>query len=285
MIECVPNFSEGRDRAVIEALERSVGDVPGARLLDSTSDVDHNRTVLTFVGDSKAVTEAALAALGTAVERIDLTRHAGVHPRLGAADVVPFVPLEGATLAECAALAREAGELIWSRLRVPVYLYEAAALRPECTRLEAVRKGAMGGTLAPDIGDTPHPTAGCCVVGARGFLIAWNIVLESDDLSAAQMIAKEIRASSGGLPCVKALGLELASQAKVQVSINLVDFHRTPLHVVFEAVERRCATLGIRVQGSELIGMIPQAALDGSAGHDLRWLNLRPELVIENRLC
>jgi glutamate formiminotransferase/glutamate formiminotransferase/formiminotetrahydrofolate cyclodeaminase len=283
-IECVPNFSEGRNRAVIAAIGQAVSDVAGALLLNSTSDVDHNRTVLTFAGEPKPVADAAVAAVAEAVAGIDLTTHAGVHPRLGAADVVPFVPLEGVTLEECAALAHETGERIWNRLRVPVYFYEAAALRPECARLENVRRGAIAGTLAPDIGDRPHPTAGCCVVGARDFLVAWNIILETDDLAAARSIAREIRESGGGLPAVKALGLPLPSLASVQVSINLVDFRRTPLFAVFDAVAHRCGERGIRIRGSELIGMIPQAALQGSAGYDLHWLNMRPELVLEERL-
>jgi glutamate formiminotransferase len=282
-VECVPNFSEGRDPAVIAALERAVTRVPGALLLDSTSDVDHNRTVLTFAGEPPAVAEAALATVSQAVARIDLTKHQGVHPRLGAADVVPFVPVEHATLADCVALAHQAGEQIWDELRVPVYFYEAAARRPECARLENVRKRGLTG-LSPDIGDTPHPTAGCCVVGARTFLVAWNIILETDDLIAAQSIAAAIRESGGGLPAVKALGLALPSRGKVQVSINLTDYRRTPLHVVFDEVARRCRERSIRLEGSELIGMIPEAALCATASHDLRWLNLRPELVLEGRL-
>ena len=283
-IECVPNFSEGRDLAVIAALEHAVASVRGVSLLDSTSDVDHNRTVLTFAGESNAVTEAALAAVTEAVARIDLTAHRGVHPRLGAADVVPFVPLEGATLEACAELARQIGERIWSELRVPVYLYEAAAKKPECARLENVRKGATAGTLCPDIGDVRHPTAGYCVVGAREFLVAWNILLDTDDIGAARAIAAEIRESGGGLASVKALGLALPSRSRVQVSINLTDYRQTPLHVVFDAIVRRCNQRAIRIEGSELIGMIPQAALDATAGHDLRWLNMRPELVLEARL-
>lgn len=282
-IECVPNFSEGRDRPVIAALERAVRKVPGALLLDSTSDIDHNRTVLTFAGEAKAVADAALAAVGVAVTRIDLTGHEGVHPRLGAADVVPFVPVEHATLEDCAIIAHETGERIWDEFRVPVYLYEAAARRPECVRLENIRKRAAAG-LAPDIGGKRHPTAGYCVVGARECLVAWNIILETDDQDAARAIASEIRESSGGLPAVKALGLALRSLGKVQVSINLTDFRKTPLHTVFEAVAGACRERGLRVEGSELIGMIPQAALYASAGHDLRWLNMRPELVLEDRL-
>ena len=283
VVECVPNFSEGRDHAVIAAIARAVRRVPGALLLDSTSDVDHNRTVLTFAGEPNPVAEAALAAVAQAVVRIDLTKHQGVHPRLGVADVVPFVPVEQATLDECIALAHQTGEKIWNELHVPVYFYEAAARRPECARLENVRKCARTG-LSPDIGDKPHPTAGCCVVGARGFLVAWNIILETDDLRAAQTMAAEIRESGGGLPAVKALGLELPSRGKVQISINLTDFRRTPLHVIFDEVAARCRERSIRVEGCELIGMIPEAALYATAGHDLRWLNMRPELVLEGRL-
>lgn len=281
IIECVPNFSEGRDRAVIGALEQSVRNVPGALLLDSTSDVDHNRTVLTFAGEAAPVAEAAFSSVAAAVAGIDLVKHEGVHPRVGAADVVPFVPVENAALQDCVAIAWDTGERIWRELRVPVFLYEAAARRPECARLENIRRRADT-DLKPDIGDLRHPTAGYCVVGAREFLVAWNIVLESDDLAAARAIAAEIRESSGGLPAVKALGLALPSQGRVQVSINLTDFRKTSLEVVFGAVMQRCARRGIRVAGSELIGMIPQAALP--AGSHLQWLNMRPELVLENRL-
>jgi glutamate formiminotransferase/glutamate formiminotransferase/formiminotetrahydrofolate cyclodeaminase len=286
-IECVPNFSEGRDRATIAALEKAVRDVPGALLLNSTSDVDHNRTVLTFAGEPAAVAEAAFAAVAQAVARIDLAKHSGVHPRLGAADVVPFVPMEGATLEDCATLAHAAGQRIWSDLGVPVYFYEAAALRPECSRLENVRKAAAESSVTqfpPDIGEGRHPTAGYCTLGARGFLVAWNVLFESDDLATARAIARAIRESGGGLPAVKAIGLPLPSRGRVQVSINLVDFRRTPLHVVFDAVAALCREQDIRIEGSELIGMIPQAALYASAGHDLRWLNMRPQSVLESSL-
>jgi glutamate formiminotransferase len=279
IVECVPNFSEGRDPVIVAAIWRAVSSVAGVQLLDTSSDPDHNRSVLTFGGAPGAVADAALAAVRVAAERIDLTRHAGVHPRLGAADVVPFVPVEDVTLAECAELARWVGRRIWDELGIPVYLYEAAALRPECARLESVRRLAPTG-LAPDYGEVRHPTAGVCVVGARKFLIAWNVNLRSADLAAARAIAREIRESSGGLPAVKAIGLPLESRGQVQVSINLVDFERTPLYVVFDAIAERCRQRGIGIAGSELIGMIPHAALDGSAGHDLRWENLRPELVL-----
>jgi glutamate formiminotransferase len=279
IVECVPNFSEGRDRAVIAALERAAG----AALLDLSSDVDHNRTVLTLAGEASTVADSAFAVVAEAVAKIDLTKHAGVHPRLGAADVVPFVPVEDATIEDCAAIAQATGERIWNELRVPVYFYEAAAKRPECARLENIRRNALAG-LHPDLGEGSHPTAGVCVVGAREFLIAWNIILKADALAEARAIAAAIRESSGGLPAVKALGLTLPSRGSVQVSINLTDFHRTPLHTVFDAVAVESRKRGIPVEGSELIGMIPQAALTLSQGHDLHWLNLRPDLILENRL-
>jgi glutamate formiminotransferase len=278
-VECVPNFSEGRDAGVVDTIAHAVSGTPGARLLDRTSDADHNRSVLTFLGSPGAVAEAAFAAVQAAVAGIDLTVQTGVHPRIGVADVVPFVPVLGITLAACAELARETGQRIWDSLRVPVYYYEAAALRAECVRLESVRSLARAG-LVPDVGHGRHPTAGACVVGARKFLIAWNISLHSRDLAAARTIAEEIRESGGGLRAVKALGLPLESRGQVQVSINLVDFEATPLYVVFDAVASRCRRLGIEIAGSELIGMIPPAALEASHGHDLHWQNLTSERIL-----
>jgi glutamate formiminotransferase len=283
IIESVPNFSEGRDPVIVASIAQAVSSAPGVTLLDTTSDQDHNRSVLTFAGAPQAVAYAAFLGVREAVAKIDLSRHAGVHPRLGAADVIPLVPVEGTTLEECATLARMLGARIWGELGVPVYLYEAAALRPECRRLENVRRLAPAG-LAPDFGTGRHPTAGASVVGARKFLIAWNINLRTTDLATAREIARAIRESSGGLPAVKSIGLPLESRGQVQVSINLVDFERTPLYVVFDAVKDRCAARGIEIAGSELIGMIPSAALSGSRNHDLQWENMRPELVLENRL-
>ncbi|HXJ44019.1 MAG TPA: glutamate formimidoyltransferase [Bryobacteraceae bacterium] len=280
LIECVPNFSEGHNTAIIDIVAAAV---PPELLLDRTSDPDHNRSVLTFAGSPAKVVSAALEAVRAAVDRIDISCHTGVHPRLGAADVVPLVPLEDVSLEDCAAMARELGECIWDELGVPVFLYEAAARRPECQRLESVRKLGHSG-LAPDIGTGRHPTAGACVVGARKFLIAWNINLRSQDLDSAREIAKTIRASNGGLPAVKALGLPLESRGQVQVSINLVDFEVTPLHVVYAAVEELAHARGIEIAGSELIGLIPQAALIACAGHDLHWENLQPDSVLERRL-
>ena len=282
-VECVPNFSEGRDAGIIAALGNAVESTPGAFLLDTTWDVDHNRSVLTFAGSPAAVEAAAFEAVEVAARLIDITGHLGVHPRLGAADVVPFVPVNGVSLRDCAELARATGRRIWDELKIPVYLYEAAALRPDCVRLENVRKLAGEG-LVPDFGEGRHPAAGVCVVGARKFLIAWNINLRTNDVEAARTIAREIRESSGGLPGVKAKGFPLRSRAQVQVSVNLVDFERTPLHVVFETVAKFCKLIGVEIAGSELIGMIPAAALAASVGHDLKWENLRPDLVLENRL-
>jgi glutamate formiminotransferase len=283
VVECVPNFSEGRDPVIVSAIARAVAVVPGVVLLDTTSDQDHNRSVLTFAGEPGAVVEAAFEAVREAAAKIDMSRHAGVHPRIGAADVVPLVPVRDTTLEDCAALARALGKRIQGDLGVPVYLYEAAALREECRRLENVRRLAPAG-LAPDYGTGRHPTAGASVVGARKFLVAWNINLRTRDLAFARQIAREIRESSGGLPAVKSIGLPLESRGEVQVSINLVDFERTPLYVVFDAVKERCEAKGVEIAGSELIGMIPAAALASSEAHDLRWENFRTELVLENRL-
>lgn len=283
IIECVPNFSEGRDPVIVASIGQAVAAVPGAKLLDTTSDQDHNRSVLTFAGAPDAVVEAAFESVREAAAKIDMSRHAGVHPRIGAADVVPLVPIEGITLEECAQLARALGARIERELGVPVYLYEAAALRPECKRLENVRKLAPTG-FPPDYGTGRHPTAGASVVGARKFLVAWNINLRTHDLAFARGIAREIREASGGLPAVKSIGLLLESRGQVQVSINLVDFEQTPLYVVFDAVKQRCNAAGVEIAGSELIGLIPAAALASSEGRDLQWENMRPELVLEHRL-
>ncbi len=283
-IECVPNFSEGRDRGIIDALAVAAGSVPGAYLLDSSSDIDHNRTVLTIAGQPDAVIEAAFRATARAVERIRLPAHQGVHPRIGAADVLPFVPVDGISLARCAELATRMGKRIWEELQVPVFLYEAAARDPGRRRLEVLRSPSFTGL--PDFGEARHPTAGACVVGARPFLIAWNINLQSTDLAAARAIARAIRESSGGLPCVKALGLELKSRGQVQVSINLTDFEKTPLSTVFLRVQEEADRRSIAIAGSELIGLIPRRALDLAQGCDLQWLvgSRIQEHVLELRL-
>lgn len=272
IVECVPNFSEGRNREVVDALARAVEEAPGVVLLDRHMDPDHNRSVLTFAGQPDSVVKAAVRAVGVAVERIDLSLHQGVHPRIGAADVVPFVPVEGVRLEDCAALARRAGKEIWRRFRVPVYFYEAAAQRPDRVRLECIRRGQFEGLRAsvladpdrrPDIGGPElHPTAGAVAVGARKFLIAYNVNLATADLEVARRIARKIRESSGGLPCVKAMGVPLVSKGLVQVSMNLTDYERTPIAVAYEAVRREAEREGVEIAGTEIIGLTPQALLD-----------------------
>jgi glutamate formiminotransferase/formiminotetrahydrofolate cyclodeaminase len=295
LVECVPNFSEGRDIAKIDAIVQAIVGVPDVVLLDREQDADHNRCVLTFVGPPAAVGEAALRSVAKAVELIDLTKHQGAHPRIGAADVVPFIPIEGVTLEECVKLAERVGAEIWSRLRLPVYYYEAAARRPERTNLENIRRGQFEalvremGTVAdrnPDCGEPVcHPTAGAVVVGARKFLIAYNVNLGTPDVGIAKKIAKTIRFSSGGFRYVKSMGVTLGSRNLAQVSINLTDFEQTPMHVVYETVRREAERYGVPVVGSEIVGLIPRKAIEMSAEYFLRYENFRPELVLENRVA
>ncbi len=295
LVECVPNFSEGRDAARIAALESAIASVPGSHVLHRTSDPDHHRSVITFAGEAESVLESAVRAAARAAELIDLNQHHGVHPRLGALDVLPFVPLGKTSLAECVALAHRAGERIWRELQIPVYFYEAAALQPDRMLLEEVRRGEFEGlrelvlideTKAPDLGGPGlHPTAGAVIVGARPILIAYNINLETADLALAKNIARAIRASSGGLPSVKALGLPLPSRRQVQVSMNLTDFHITPPHIVFAEVSRLAAAAGVAVAESELIGLIPRQAVELAFAHLLKIPDFRSESVIENCLA
>ena len=294
LVECVPNFSEGRDAAIIDAIVESIVSVGDVVLLDRGSDADHNRSVLTFVGPPAAVAEAALRSVEKAAALIDLTKQQGEHPRIGAADVGPFIPIEGVTLADCVALAERVGHEIWNKLRIPVYFYEAAAKQPERVHLENIRRGQFEALLAemptiperrPDVGDAAcHPTAGATVVGARKFLIAYNINLGTADVGIAQRIAKTVRFSSGGFRHVKAMGVLLASRNLAQVSMNLTDFERTPIHVVFEAVRREAERYGVPVVGSEIIGLVPKKALEMAAGYFLRVENFSPDLVLENRM-
>ncbi len=281
------NFSEGRDPKIVAAIEDAVRSVAGVRVLRSEMDTDHNRSVITFAGPPDAVAESALRGIGIAVERIDLRKHAGVHPRMGAADVVPFVPLEGATLADCVAIARRTGQEVWERFNVPVYFYEAAALSPDRRLLENCRRGGFESPrIAPDVGGPAlHPSAGACIIGARKLLIAFNVNLKTDDVRVAREIARKIRASSGGMPFVKALGLSLAGRGLVQVSMNLTDFEQTPLHEVFDAVVREAAARGVEIAGSEIIGLIPKKALEDAAAHYLQCENFESGLVLENRLA
>jgi len=294
LIECVPNFSEGRDVGVIDAIAAAVTSVAGVSFLHRTSDADHNRSVLTFAGAPDAVAEAALRAVEQAARLIDLRHHQGKHPRIGAADVVPLVPIDGISLKECAALAHALGRAIWETVHVPVYYYEAAALRPQCRRLEDVRRGQFEGlskavetdeARRPDVGGPAlHPSAGAVVVGARQFLIAYNIDLNTQDVSIAKAIARAIRASSGGLDCVKAIGLMLEERGQAQVSMNLTDFEVTPIDVVFRAVEREAARHGVSIARSEVIGLLPRRALEQAAAHFLHWDEYSPGRVLENRL-
>jgi glutamate formiminotransferase len=295
LIECVPNFSEGRDLAKVDEIVRAMSGVAGAWILDRTSDADHNRSVVTLAGTPEAVAEAAIRGVGKAAELIDMTSHKGVHPRIGATDVVPFVPLENVSMEECVAVARRVGQELWSRFRIPVYFYEAAAIRPERVNLENVRKGQFEGLLMdavrdperfPDIGEPRlHPTAGITAVGARKILIAYNIYLSNANVSVAREIARVVRFSNGGLRNVKAIGVEMKTRNLAQVSINLTDFEQTPMHHVFDAVKEEAERRGCTVAGSEIIGLVPRKALKLSAGHDLQLENFSFDRVLENRLA
>jgi glutamate formiminotransferase len=294
LIECVPNFSEGRDAAKVDAIVAAMREVPGVFLLDRESDADHNRSVITLAGDPEAVAEAALRGVGKAAELIDLTKHTGAHPRMGATDVVPFIPIEGVTIEDCVALAKKTGQEIWERFRIPVYFYEAAAQRPERANLENIRKGQFEGLRddvphnpdrAPDVGEPQmHPTAGATVVGARKFLIAYNINLNTPDLDIAKRIGKNIRFSNGGLRYVKAMGVDLHARHLAQVSINLTDFEQTPIHRVFEMVKREAQRYGVSIVGSEIVGLIPKRAIELTADFYLQLENFSPAQVLENRL-
>ena len=273
LVECVPNFSEGRDPQVIDALRSALVSVPGVRLLDVQADASHNRAVFTFVARPDAALDAAFAAMRVAVERIDLTRHRGEHPRMGATDVVPFVPVAGVAMDDCVALARRLGERVGHELEIPVFLYAGAATRPDRVLLPDVRKGEFEGmrdrTLEPDFGPARvHPTAGATAIGARPFLVAFNVYLETADVSIAKAIAKQIRTSSGGLPGVQASGFEVGGVA--QVSMNLLDIDTTSPATVFEAIRALAAQQGVDVQKSEIVGLIPERAILGAASTALK---------------
>jgi glutamate formiminotransferase len=295
IVECVPNFSEGRDAAKVDAIVEAIRSVGDIAVLDCSMDADHNRSVVTFAGPVEHIGEAAFRAVAKAVELIDLTRHEGVHPRIGAADVVPFVPVQGVTLSGCVRIAEQLGARVWEQLRVPVYLYEAAARRPERTRLEDVRRGqfeALREAVRTDPGRVPdfgapelHPTAGAVVIGARKFLIAYNVRLNTPEVEIARRIARAIRASSGGMPYVKAMGVMLASRNQAQVSVNLTDFEITGLHEVFEAVRTEALRYGVAVVASEIVGLVPRRALELAAAHALKIESLESRAVFEERLA
>jgi glutamate formiminotransferase len=292
LVECVPNFSEGRDKAKVDTIIEAMK-VEGVYLLDREMDADHNRCVITLVGEREAIQEAAIRGVGRAAELIDLTKHQGAHPRLGAADVIPFIPIDGVTIEDCVAMARHVGEQIWKRFKIPVYLYEAAAATPERQNLENIRRGQFEGVREdvktnaarrPDFGEAAlHPTAGATVVGARKFLIAYNVFLNTADVGIAKKIAKAVRASSGGFRFVKGAGFSVRGLA--QVSMNLTDFEQTPVHRVFEFVKREAERHGVAPLSSEIVGLIPKKALEDAAEWFLQVENFDSSLILENRLA
>ena len=290
LVECIPNFSEARRPEVVAAIVDAIRGVPEIYLLNQSSDNDHNRTVVTFAGPPQAVEEAAFRGIQKASELIDLDHHTGSHPRLGATDVVPFVPLAGVTMDECIAMAQRLGKRVGSELKIPVYLYEAAATRPERTNLEDVRRGQYEGLKAeiktearkPDFGPAKLGPAGATVIGARPPLVAYNVYLTTDDVTIAKAIAKGVRHSSGGFRYVKALGMLVEGRA--QVSMNLTDFHQTPVYRVVETIRREAARYGVGIHHSELIGLIPQEALTASAAWFLQLDGFDDNQVLEQRL-
>jgi glutamate formiminotransferase len=295
LIECVPNFSEGRDSQRIGALVAAMSGIQGAWLLDTHSDADHNRSVVTLAGEPEAVGQAALLGVAKAAELIDLRRHTGEHPRIGATDVLPFVPVADVSMEDCVALARRVGREIWAQYKIPVYFYEEAAMRPERKRLESLRSGEFeqlqevvlrDSGRAPDVGGPGlHPSAGAVAVGARKFLIAYNINLNTPDVSIARKIARSIRASNGGLPYVKAIGVELKNRKLAQVSTNLTDFERTSIRRVFEAVRLEAGRSGCSIHSSEIVGLVPRRALPIEDEAALQLEDFSPERkILENRL-
>jgi glutamate formiminotransferase len=293
LIECVPNVSEGRRRDVIEGMAGALRRLPGVRLLDVSSDTSHNRSVFTLVGDAAALERAVLELCERAVADIDLRSHQGEHPRIGAVDVVPFVPIESGAIAECVELARRVGAAVADRFRVPVYLYEEAASRPARRQLEDIRRGGFEGLAAkmaqedwrPDFGPgAPHPSAGATVVGARMPLIAFNVNLNTNRLEVARRIAAAVRQSSGGLRHVKAMGVALEDRGIVQVSMNLTNFDRSPIFRVFDMVQREAARYGVAVLESEIVGLVPSAALVAAAEYYLQLASFSPDQILERRL-
>jgi glutamate formiminotransferase len=293
IIECIPNVSEGRRPDVIEGIAAAIRAVPGVRLLDYSSDASHNRSVFTLAGDAAPLKAAVLAIYERALASIDLRSHTGEHPRLGAVDVVPFVPIEGVTMDACVALAKDVAQAVAARFGVPIYLYEEAAASPARRNLEDIRRGEFEGlaaklateSWAPDFGPaTAHPSAGASVIGARMPLIAYNINLNTNRLDVAKRIAAAIRQSSGGFRYVKAAGFELTDRGIVQVSMNLTNYEKTPIFRVFEAVRREAERYGVTILESEIVGLVPSAALNAAAEFYLRMAGFKPEQVLENKL-
>lgn len=290
IVECVPNFSEGRDIENINRIIDAIKSVEGVKVLDTESDKDHNRSVITFIGDPESVEEAAFRGCKKASELIDLNKHEGEHPRMGATDVIPFIPVSDLSMKECVSIAEKLGERIWNELKIPVYLYEEAARTPERKNLADIRKGEFEWLKEniekrpPDFGDRIHPTAGATAVGAREFLIAFNVNLNTNDLSIAKKIAKAVRFKSGGFRYVKALGFEIKERGIVQVSMNLTNYKKTPIYRVFEAIKSEADRYGVSIIGSELIGLAPMDALLDVADFYLRLENFKKTQVLERRI-
>ena len=294
LIECVPNFSEGRKPETVQSIAEAIRAVETTCVLDTHIDPDHNRSVITFVASPEQVVEAAVQAVKRAADLIDMRTHAGEHPRLGATDVLPFIPLDGVTMDDCMRLAHEAGKRIAHELSIPVYYYERAALRPDRVNLEDVRRGALellreqistNPERAPDEGRAVvHETAGAIAVGARPFLIAFNVVLRSDDIEIARRIATTIRARSGGLPFVKALGFRLATRNCVQVSMNLVNYEVTGMEAAYDAIKREAAALGVEIDSAEIVGLVPRAALNREAEYFSKLEDFTDAKILEHQM-
>lgn len=294
LVECVPNFSEGRKTETVARLAEAIRNVETACVLDTHVDPDHNRSVITFVASPEMIVEAAVRAVALAADLIDMRRHKGVHPRLGATDVLPFVPISGLTMEDCVALAREAGERIAHELFIPVFFYERAALKPDRVNLEDVRRGALEllreqiavePGRAPDVGPfVVHETAGAIAVGARPFLIAFNVNLKTSDVAVARQIARAVRARHGGLSFVKALGFELSSRGLVQVSMNLVNYETTGMTQAYDAVRNEATRLGVEIVSTEIVGLVPEKALDTEAEYFQKLENFSEDKIFEHRL-
>lgn len=294
LVECVPNFSEGRRLEVITSIASEIESIPGVVLLDKDMDVDHNRSVLTFVAPPQEAKEGAFLAIKKASELINMNKHKGEHPRIGATDVVPFIPLRNTTIAECVILAEELGEDVGTELGIPVYLYEDAARSPDRKDLAKIRKGEFEG-LKKELGENPeripdygpnriHETAGATVIGARSFLIAYNVNLATEDIDIAKSIAKSIREFSGGFKSVKAMGFKLAERKMVQVSMNLVNYTHTSIETVFKEISRQAEEAGVEIIESEIVGLVPADALLGTDQEQLKLAHFSEDKIIENRL-
>jgi len=293
-VECVPNFSEGRRPEVIRSIAEAIAEVESACVLDTHIDPDHNRSVITFVAAPERVVAAAVGAVRRAAELIDMRVHQGEHPRLGATDVLPFVPISGVSMDDCVRLAHEAGATIARELSIPVYFYERAARRPERVNLEDVRRGALEllreeiavkAERLPDEGSTRvHDSAGAIAVGARPILIAFNVILRSDDITAARQIARAIRARNGGLPFVKALGFRLRTRGLVQVSMNLVNYKVTGMSAVYDAIARKAERIGVEIENAEIVGLVPRDALDRNAAYFQKLENFSDAKILEHQI-